>query len=105
MLSHRLRNIREKKGLTQQELGRICHLGANQISRYENGTTDPTIQTLKTIANQLGISADFLLGLADEPQGIAAPSEMKPDERQLLDIYRSEGWSGVARLSVEQLSK
>lgn len=105
MLGHRLRDIREKKGLTQDELGHICEVGANQISRYERGAVDPTIYTMRMIATHLGVSVDFLLGLVDEPQGIASPSEIKPDERELLDIYRRDGWPGVARLSVERLSK
>jgi len=105
MLTHRLREAREQKGLTQRQLARICGLGINQINRYENGTSDPVSETLKTIASAIGVSTDYLLGLTDEPTGIAAPSEIKPDEREILDTYRREGWQGVIHLGVERLAK
>ena len=104
VLPHRLRQIREGKGFSQRELGRLCGLGANQINRYESGTSEPTVQTLITIANQLNASTDYLLGLTDDPQYIATLSQIEPDERELLDTYRHEGWSGVAKLSVDKLS-
>src|SRR5579871_2908744 len=75
MLIHRLRETRERKGLSQKQLALLCGLGINQISRYENGATDPASHILQKLATSLGVSADYLLGLTDEPIGIAAPSE------------------------------
>jgi|SRR5579859_964599 len=105
MLIHRLREARERKGLSQREVARLCGLGINQINRYENGATDPASHILQKLATSLGVSADYLLGLTDEPIGIAAPSEVKPEERELLDMFRQEGWRGVARLSVEKATR
>jgi transcriptional regulator with XRE-family HTH domain len=105
VLPRRLREMREAKGLTQRELGRRCGFGVNQINRYENGTSDPTIQTLRIIAYELGVSADYLLGLTDDPQGTTIPDEIKPEEREILDVYRRDGWVGVIRLVAEKLSK
>lgn len=105
MLSHRLRQIREKQGISQRELGRVSGLGVNQINRYENGTSTPTIETLKAIASQLNISTDYLLGLSDDPKNDLPSIQIKPDERELLDTYRNEGWPGVIRLGGERLSK
>ncbi len=103
MLIQRLREAREKRGFTQRELAQRCNFGINQINRYENGTSDPPSEYLRTLAQQLGVSTDYLLGLTDEPQGFAVPSEIKPDEREILDAYRREGWRGVARLGVERI--
>lgn len=105
MLPYRLRDARENKGLTQQQLARLCNLGINQINKYENGVHDLRVETLKVIAHQLHVSTDYLLGLTDEPTGIAAPSDVKPEERELLDMFRHEGWRGVARLSVEKVTR
>ncbi len=105
MLTQRLREIREKKGLTQRELARRCKLGINQINRYENGTSDPISDNLRTIAQELEVSTDYLLGLTDEPQGLMPPGEINSDEREILDIYRRNGWPGVFHLGAERLSK
>jgi len=105
VLPHRLRLIRESKGLSQRELGRICGLGANQINRYEGGTSEPTVQTLKTIASHLGITTDYLLGLTDNFTNNSPPAQIELNEQELLDTYRNQGWSGVVRLGAERLTK
>ena len=104
MLPHRLRLTRENQNLSQRELGRLCGLGANQINRYESGTSEPTVQTLKAIASQLKVSTDYLLGLTDVSDSAGILDPIEPDERELLDTYRNQGWPGVAKLSVEKLS-
>jgi len=105
VLPHRLRYIRENKGFSQRQLGRICGLGANQINRYENGTSEPTIQTLKNIASHLEVGTDYLLGLTDNPENTVIFNQIDGDERELLDTYRNQGWLGVIRLGGERLSK
>jgi transcriptional regulator with XRE-family HTH domain len=105
VLIHRLREAREKKGLTQQRLAQLCGFAINQINRYENGGGSPTIENLRILAQTLSVSTDYLLGLTDDPQGTSATSDIQPDERELLDIYRREGWTGVIRLGAERLSK
>jgi|GEM_PF-937933 len=105
LLPHRLRQIRENRGFSQRELGKICGLGANQINRYENGTSEPTVQTLKTIAAQLEVTTDYLIGLADTPQSNPLSNLIETDERELLDTYRNQGWAAVIRLGAERLSK
>ncbi len=48
---------------------------------------------------------DYLMGLTDEPHGNISPSDLNIHERQVVEAYRREGWPGVARLSVEKLTK
>lgn len=80
----RLRVWREKHGWSQRELARLCGLGEAQVNKYENGQTDPSAKYLKAVAEQLGISTDYLLGLTDIPHGQLGDT-LKPEERQLLD--------------------
>jgi transcriptional regulator with XRE-family HTH domain len=105
VLPHRLRQIRENKGYSQRELGRLCNLGANQINRYENGISDPTIHTLKSIADQLEVSTDYLLGVSDDPIVQVREPALNRDERAIVEVYRREGWPGVIRLGAERISK
>jgi transcriptional regulator with XRE-family HTH domain len=105
VLRHRLKQVREKAGFSQQQLSLECGFSPNQINRYENGINDATSENLRIIAEKLSVSSDYLLGLTDDQKGIAAPGDMKSDERELLDIYRNEGWPGVLRLGADQVSK
>ncbi|MHB8629413.1 MAG: helix-turn-helix domain-containing protein [Aggregatilineales bacterium] len=101
----RLRTLREQHGWSQRELARFCGLGTTQIFKYENGYSDPSSTNLELIATQLNVSVDFLLGRTDNPRSYLGDEVISGDERIMIDVFRREGWSGVARLSVERLSK
>ena len=47
-------NARNEKGITQKELSSITGIIQGDISRLENGTANPSIKTLKRIAEGLG---------------------------------------------------
>ncbi len=82
----RLRFAREQRGISQRELARLCGISLNQVHRYESGSIEPTAPTLASIAHELAISSDYLLGLSDVPTS-NAPENLRPDERQLLEAY------------------
>ena len=55
-VGHRIRAIREEEGLTIQELAETSELGSKgHLSNVERGLVRPNIQTLKQIANGLGV--------------------------------------------------
>ncbi len=47
--------FRQESHLTQKELAERCGITQANISNLENGTTKPTIDTLKKIADALGM--------------------------------------------------
>ena len=61
----KLRELRKKRGLTQQQLADMVGVLNVSLSNYERGTQMPDITTLTKIANALGVSTDTLLGLND----------------------------------------
>jgi transcriptional regulator with XRE-family HTH domain len=67
LFQQRLRESREKRGISQQELSRLCGLNSNQISRYERGTQEPALFIMRCIAETLGVSLDYLVGITVEP--------------------------------------
>jgi len=75
------------------------------IQKYETGINDPTSYILKFMARQLDVSADYLLGMTDDPRIQVREPSLNDSERIILEIFRRDGWQGVARLSVEHLSK
>lgn len=57
----KLRILRMKKGLTQQELAKMAGLGMNTISNYEKGKTYPQNRGVYAVlAGLLEVSADYL---------------------------------------------
>ncbi len=67
MRGDRLRQVRLISGYSQEKLSELIGLGSRQIWRYEKGETVPDADVLADIARALNVSADYLLGLTDEP--------------------------------------
>lgn len=55
-IGQNIKRIRLSKGLTQVELGDLCGSEKSSINRIESGRTNPTVTTIKKIAEQLGVS-------------------------------------------------
>jgi transcriptional regulator with XRE-family HTH domain len=57
----RLREMREKKGLTQAELAKIASLGESTISFYESGKREPNYEVLVALADILDTTPNYLI--------------------------------------------
>lgn len=57
----RLAALRKARGLTQQALAAQVDIAILQIHRYENGTSQPTLDVIRRLAIALGVSADMLV--------------------------------------------
>lgn len=60
-IGERIREIRTQKGMTQRELGEKCNMADSAIRRYESDRGNPTLETLKRIAEALGVTTFELL--------------------------------------------
>lgn len=54
--------LRNKKGLTQDELAEKVYVTRQAVSRWENGETTPNIETLKMLSKLFDVSINTLLG-------------------------------------------
>lgn len=59
-IGEKIKFLRQKKGLTQKQLGDLCGMADSAIRRYESGRANPKIETLEKIAIALDISIDDL---------------------------------------------
>ena len=57
-----LKTLREKKGLTQEDLARKVLVTRQAVSRWENGDTQPNTETLKLLSKVFDVSINTLLG-------------------------------------------
>src|SRR5205823_12021599 len=75
IFQERLLLARRRAGVSQGELAKRTEMYASDISKMERGRMLPTAPRLRRLAEALGVSADFLLGLQDTA---AAPSSIRP---------------------------
>ena len=59
----RLRELREDKDLTQQQIADILNCKQNTYQQYESGKRQLPIQTLKKLCLFYKVSADYILDL------------------------------------------
>jgi repressor LexA len=67
LFGKRLRELRENKGLSQADLGKLFNLSKQAISSYETGGSLPPPETLQKFADFFNVSVDYLLGRTDDP--------------------------------------
>ena len=62
MLGARIKELREKKKMTQQELADYAGTTRATVSKWETGDSEPGATQLRLIAEALGVSVDYLCG-------------------------------------------
>ena len=67
-LGEKIKNLREKRGLTQRNLALKLDTSNATISRIEKNQVTPDTITLNKIASFFGVTVDFLLGESTTPQ-------------------------------------
>ena len=61
----RLKELRKLYGYTQKDVAERLGITQSSYIRYENGTSEPTLQCLVHISEIYDVSVDYLLGLRD----------------------------------------
>ena len=63
----RLKELREKRGISQLKLAIDLGLTQNSVSRYESGIREAEYKTLIALADYFNVSIDYLLERTDSP--------------------------------------
>ena len=61
----RLRNLREDKNLSQEDIARLINCTQTTYSKYELNKLEISISALITLSQFYNTSVDYLLGLTD----------------------------------------
>jgi transcriptional regulator with XRE-family HTH domain len=71
----RLKKVREKRGWDQQELAKHAAVPYMTIWRLEKGNHDyPRVDVLKRLAQTLGCTSDYLIGMYEDDEGEILPA-------------------------------
>ena len=57
----RLKELRESKGMTQQEISLLIGYSTGAYGRYERGDRKPDIDMLKFLSKYYGVSIDYIV--------------------------------------------
>ena len=74
--TERLQQIRDCKNISQKELAEHLGIKQQQYARYEKGVNVMPVIYLGPICQFLDISADYILGLIDEPIALKAKQKL-----------------------------
>lgn len=67
MMLKRLRDLREDKDKSQEEIAKILHTHRQTYGNYETGIRTLPLEHLIILCEYYGVSADYILGL---PEGL-----------------------------------
>lgn len=75
LYGQRLKGLRKEAKETQADLAALLGVKPNQIVEMENGRKTTTFEKLVLICKHYNVSADYLLGLIDEPRELISPKK------------------------------
>lgn len=93
--SENLKYLRNSAQCTQKKLAEYLGLSANTVCEWEKNRSEPSIHTIRKLAEFFDVSADYLLGLEDDfgARTATAPAVMgdtnNTQERELLELFRT----------------
>ena len=88
-----LKQLREKKGITQAELGKALDISPSAIGMYEQGRRVPDVPTLKKMSAFFGVSIDFILGNSTSTTIEKMPKDLNKFLQQAEIIFDGDTYS------------
>lgn len=91
-LGKKIIELRQSRHITQANLARQINVTKAMMSKYENDVNVPKADVLGRIAEVLGTTSDYLLGLEEAlPESLPSNGKVRlhGEEFELLLLYRS----------------
>lgn len=101
----RLRELRNSKGLSQQQLADIVGMSKSSINMYERGDREPGLELLEAFADYFNVDMDYLVGKTNNPRKNLITSN-KPDNAELEEdiiMYHRDGKTVRKKMTKEQI--
>lgn len=101
VIGRRIKEARERKNLTQEELAELVDLSSTHVSVIERGLKATKIDTFVSIANALDVSADSLLVDVLDRSALSVTSELM-EEISKLSLKEQRKIIKVVRALIEE---
>jgi len=66
-LPQRLIQLKTERNILQKDIAKDNSIALRTYQSYEKGESEPTTTTIIKLCNYFNVSADYLLGLSDDP--------------------------------------
>ena len=87
-IGKRIKEAREKAGLTQEQLGGIVGVTGSAITNYEKGTSHPKESVMYALIDALGVDANFLFqDCVKLPSTKKSPSDISEEAHKVAKDY------------------
>ena len=86
-LGKKIRQLRFKAGMTQEQLAEKLGIGPQAVSKWENAAAMPDITTLPLLAEIFGVSIDDLFDLTTEQRFNRIENRMDAEEELPQDVF------------------
>jgi transcriptional regulator with XRE-family HTH domain len=84
-LHKKIKQLRKKKDLSQQEFAEKIGLHISYVSRLENGHSQPSIEVLKKLTKLFEVTADYLLNGNVDSYDIKIKNKSLAEKIRLID--------------------
>ncbi|KMK53276.1 HTH-type transcriptional regulator Xre [Fructobacillus sp. EFB-N1] len=64
-MKNRIKEIRKRQKISQDELANVLNMSRQAVSHYERGDREPKLSTWQKLADYFGVSFDYLVGWED----------------------------------------
>ena len=84
-----LAQLRQKRRISQAELGRAIFVSGGTISNYEKGVHFPDVEKLLLLADYFNVTTDYLLGRTTSKLSTDVFEQIITDETTVGDLVQS----------------
>ena len=84
-----VKQLREKKGMDQKQLGEIVGVSDKTVSSWEINRTEPKMGIVQQLADYFGVSTDYLLGRISSNLPIDVLQKALTDGTPVSDVIHS----------------
>lgn len=86
VMAERIKQLREERGLTRQQMADALNLSLTAIAGYEQGYRVPRLEYLQDIAKFFKVSIDYIIGTTEEKGSEVTVNAVKINDSLIGDF-------------------
>lgn len=97
----KIKELRRKRGMTQEQLSEYLNVSSQAVSKWENGTAYPDITLIPVIAAVFEVSTDCLFGIGDNAEN-ERTKELRAEYNRLCRMGDNKGRVDLMREALSE---
>lgn len=101
----RVKEERDILGFSQEDLASRLKLTQPQLADYENGKTEPMPALITRMAEELGVTTDYLLGTSNNRHQEVRVTDLSPEDQEVFNaLQEGKNMEAIQIIAARQLS-